>query len=321
MSRIRSIHPGLFTDEAFVSVSMAARVLALGTWTECDDHGVFEWKPLTLKMKVFPADNADVDALLTELAAANMVKAFQQDGKKYGAVRNFCRYQRPKKPAYRHPLPNELRTYVHLSAIGSEPVTHQESTTSEKPPQMEDGGGKKKDANTKIESETHIRAVAKATRPDAGKVFDDEFWPAYPKREGENPKAPARKAFITAVKSGHDPSGITAGAKRYAETLRKSGQIGTRYVAQAVTWLHQARWEDHNADAAEAKQAEIRAEKTSFYVKDSTPEMDAWDAHYRATRGVGASRDRNGGWRFPTQWPPGHAATTKAPQPQQEQTP
>jgi hypothetical protein len=33
MPRIRSVHPGLFTDEAFVTVSMAARVLLIGVWT------------------------------------------------------------------------------------------------------------------------------------------------------------------------------------------------------------------------------------------------------------------------------------------------
>ena len=99
------------------------------------------------------------------------------------------------------------------------------------------------------ESETHIRPVAKATRPDAGKVFDLEFWPAYPKREGENPKKPARKAFIVAVKSGHDPTAIVAGAKHYAAEMQRIKHVGTRYVAQAVTWLHQARWEDHQQTA------------------------------------------------------------------------
>lgn len=92
---------------------------------------------------------------------------------------------------------------------------------------------------------THTEAVADATRPDAGKVFDQEFWPNYPKREGSNPRKPARTAFLTAVKSGHGPAAIVAGLKGYSAALAKSNQIGTRYVAQAVTWLHQARWEDY----------------------------------------------------------------------------
>jgi hypothetical protein len=151
MARIRSIHPGLYTDEAYVSVSMAARVLLPGVWTECDDHGVFEWKPLTLKMKIFPADSADVATLLVELSNAGIVQKFTHDGKEFGAVRNFCAYQRPKKPAYRHPLPDELRTYVAYKEPSSEPVGGQFGTGGEIPPQMEDGekeegGEKKKDS-------------------------------------------------------------------------------------------------------------------------------------------------------------------------------
>jgi len=91
----------------------------------------------------------------------------------------------------------------------------------------------------------HIGAVADATRPNAGKIFDDEFWPRYPKREGSNPRKPARDKFLIAVKSGHDPASIVGGVERYATSLAKSNQIGTRYVAQAVTWINQARWEDY----------------------------------------------------------------------------
>lgn len=41
MSRIRSIHPGLWTDEAFVSLSPMARLFLMGLWNECDDMGSF----------------------------------------------------------------------------------------------------------------------------------------------------------------------------------------------------------------------------------------------------------------------------------------
>lgn len=93
-------------------------------------------------------------------------------------------------------------------------------------------------------------AVASATPPDSGKIFDEEFWRNYPRREGANPKAPARKAFIIAVKNGNPPAAIVAGAQRYAASLAKSSQVGTKYVAQAVTWLHQKRWEDYPDDTA-----------------------------------------------------------------------
>src|SRR4051812_4834187 len=104
MARIRSVHPGIFTDEAWVSCSQAARLLVIGLWTECDDQGVFEWKPLQLKMRLFAADNADVGAMLAECAENGIARRFERDGKAYGAVRNFCRYQRPRKPKIWFPL-------------------------------------------------------------------------------------------------------------------------------------------------------------------------------------------------------------------------
>lgn len=146
MARIRSIHPGIWTDEDFASVSMGARVLYFGLLTEADDHGVFEWKPVGLKMRIFPADKVNVEALLTELASVNKIQmALDTDGK-FGVIRNFCRYQRPKKPNYRFVLPKECRTYVGLSDDGSEPVPNWCGSGSEKSSQMEEGigGGNRK---------------------------------------------------------------------------------------------------------------------------------------------------------------------------------
>lgn len=134
MARIRSIHPGLFTDEAFMTASPNARLLIIGIWTEAWDDGVFEWKPLTLKAKLFPVDNVDMGALLDELVSLDFVKQFEA-GKKYGAIRNFQKYQRPKKPNSSGVLPEALRAYVHA-------VPSQLPTDGEKSPQMEDGGGR-----------------------------------------------------------------------------------------------------------------------------------------------------------------------------------
>jgi len=141
MSRIRSVHPGLFTDEAFASVSMPARLLLIGIWTECFDDGIFEWKPLTLKMRIFPADSVDVAPLLDELVSVNAVMRFCADGKLYGAVRNFCRFQRPKKPNSSGVNSDEIRTYVCSEPQSSEPVRNQFGTSSEIVQQMEDGEG------------------------------------------------------------------------------------------------------------------------------------------------------------------------------------
>lgn len=107
MARIRSVHPGQWTDERFVTCSPLARLLALGVRNEADDNGIFEWKPLTLKMRLFPADSCEVGELLHELEETDQVYRFSVDGKEYGLIRNFTKYQRPKKPTFTYPTPTE----------------------------------------------------------------------------------------------------------------------------------------------------------------------------------------------------------------------
>lgn len=93
-----------------------------------------------------------------------------------------------------------------------------------------------------IEEEKNIRAVAIATRtPDRF----EEFWKLYPKREGANPKSPARKKFLVALKAGATADEILAATKRFAEAERKLEHIGTPYVPMATTWLNQQRWGDY----------------------------------------------------------------------------
>ena len=149
MARIRSIHPGLFTDEDFVVLSDAAQILYVGLLTECDDQGAFEWKPIQIRIKLRPGKDGPVDALLEELVAVKRIMSYEHDGRKYGLVRNFQRYQRPKKPNSVHFIPEELRTFLGCREESSEPkpvkrppVPHQFPTGGEKPPQMEDGGGR-----------------------------------------------------------------------------------------------------------------------------------------------------------------------------------
>lgn len=123
MSRIRSIHPGLFTDEAFVSLSDAAKIFFIGLWCEADDQGVFEWKPLTLKMRLMAGSTASAEPLLAELVAVDRIKRFEAGGKSYGAVRNFRKFQRPQKPKPVYPLPPELRVYVAIDK-GDDPAVN-----------------------------------------------------------------------------------------------------------------------------------------------------------------------------------------------------
>lgn len=173
MARIRSIHPGFFTDEELVCVSMAARLLFLGLGVEADDKGVFEWKPLTIKMKIFPADNLDVDVLLSELLHANAIRRYEIDGRSFGAIRNFRKFQRPKTPNDIHPSSPEIRIYVGLDNPISETLPQSGGNASEIRPQMEDGGDKMEEEGEK-ERKGKGASAARTPAPEyafSGKVI------------------------------------------------------------------------------------------------------------------------------------------------------
>ena len=70
-----------------------------------------------------------------------------------------------------------------------------------------------------------------------------EFWNAYPKREGSNPRKPAEVAFGRIVKAGVDPRQIISAAKAYSiQQRRENGTAKSRFTPMASTWLNQDRW-------------------------------------------------------------------------------
>jgi len=178
MPRIRSIHPGLFTDEAFVELSEAAQIFYVGILTQCDDFGVFEWKPLQLRMRLRPTKDGAVVDLLEELASVNTVRRFAVDDRHYGAVRNFCQFQRPKKPKSSFPLPTELRTFVALNKRSSEPDDDDEPSLlqkSEIAPQREEIRGRRLEGGDSEADASGATARQKPRKPNRKATFPPNF--------------------------------------------------------------------------------------------------------------------------------------------------
>jgi len=180
MSRIRSVHPGLWTDERFVSLSIPARLLFIGLWNECDDQGSFAWSPITIKMRLAPIDPIDVAALLAEMTSQGVVIQYEVAGRQYGAVRNFCRFQRPNKPNSTYPQPPEVQEWVSSDARakggGSQPEGDLFSSGTGKSGQRERRGeeGKGKEGMGEDES-----APGRAT------VLPEDFTPVLTDRARE----------------------------------------------------------------------------------------------------------------------------------------
>ena len=183
MARIRSIHPGIFTDEAFMLLSSDARTLLFGIWCHAWDDGVFEWKPVQLKVKVFPYNDVHILPLLGELEEQNLIKRFDAGGKDFAAIKNFQKYQRPKKPSSSGVLPQEFRTFVGCKAENTEEVPNQSGTSDEPSPQK----GGREERRKGEESNPQTPSGGKADKPpkqsrtkfvqvDQPEGFPDQLW-------------------------------------------------------------------------------------------------------------------------------------------------
>lgn len=162
MARIRSLHPGQWTAGDFLECTPLARLLALALRNIADDHGAFRWKPTTIKAECLPADNCDIDALMAELIKNEQIIKYEIDGKEYGLIRDFTQWQRPKKPKYTHPIPNEYRT-------GTEPVENKSDTSTEIAPQRKEVGGNRDE----IEDEADLGISEIEKLPSAEQLMAD----------------------------------------------------------------------------------------------------------------------------------------------------
>ena len=107
MARIRTIKPEFFTSEDIVSLSPLTRLLYIAIWCEADKEGRLVWKPMTFKLRYFPADNCDIQAMCTEIVQAGLVVLY---GNGYAYVPSFNKHQHinPRESVSTLPVPPDF---------------------------------------------------------------------------------------------------------------------------------------------------------------------------------------------------------------------
>jgi hypothetical protein len=255
VARIRSTHPGQWTDEDFVECSFPTRCLVLALRNEADDVGVFEWKPTALKMRLLPADTVDINALLSEAMAKRQIAKFTVAGKCYGAIRNFCQWQRPKEPAQRYPLTEAMAKYVGLKegdyridrvsvtpdgeadGPSNEPVGTEfpQDFPTASPPLPQSAEQREEILGRREEVKKEPRA-GRAAGPSEPADFQ-RFWALYPNKTG---KGAARRAWPNALRRA--PSAEIMNGLAVAIVRWKRGD--PKFIPNPATWLNQERWTD-----------------------------------------------------------------------------
>jgi len=95
MARSRNIKPGFFTNEDLVELDFATRLLFAGLWTVADREGRLQDRPKKIKIDVFPADNLDIDAMLTALHNGKFITRYEIEGSKFIQISNWSKHQNP----------------------------------------------------------------------------------------------------------------------------------------------------------------------------------------------------------------------------------
>lgn len=98
----------------------------------------------------------------------------------------------------------------------------------------------REDIGKRKEEDTPTPAKPQALASDAF----ERFKKAFPRRDGSNPWQPAEKKFNALVKTGVDPEAMIAAAVSLAREEGARGNVGTKFIPQALTWLNQQRFQD-----------------------------------------------------------------------------
>lgn len=217
MARIRTIKPELPQSESIGRLSREARLLFIQLFTIADDAGRARAASRLLASLLYPYDDDAtglIDDWLAELAGKKMIRLYDVDGSRYLEIVKWLEHQKIDRPSA-----SRLPAFIEGS---SGPREDSRGSDADLVPSTLESG-----------PSTDVRASR-----------FEEFWKEYPTRDGDNPKIPAQLKFDALVKTGVDPDLIIAGAKRYADEMRRKDKVGTEFIAHALKWLSQQRWAD-----------------------------------------------------------------------------
>jgi hypothetical protein len=115
MARIRTFKPEFLRHEELQAlesknVGKYPMFVFMGLWSVCDKQGVFPWKPLSLKLDIYPFLDYDMEETLNILFESGFIQKFKDGNDFYGFVVNFEKHQRitgleGKNPA-KYPKPD-----------------------------------------------------------------------------------------------------------------------------------------------------------------------------------------------------------------------
>jgi hypothetical protein len=164
MARIRTIKPDFFTSEQVMELKPLTRLLFIGLWPFCDDHGIHVASPKTIKAQIFPADDInsqEIQLMLDELIFHRLLVEYSSNGRHYLHVTGWERHQKIDRPSFKHPFPYEENQVVIKDSTNTRRILDERH-----PPEgnglSEGNGVNTEEGFTALEKSKEIVVVSKA---------------------------------------------------------------------------------------------------------------------------------------------------------------
>ena len=95
MARARNIKPGFCENEHLAELPFDTRLTFALLPMFADREGRLEDRPKRLRMQMFPADNLDMDRVLSELHNSGFIERYAVGNERYIQIVNFSKHQKP----------------------------------------------------------------------------------------------------------------------------------------------------------------------------------------------------------------------------------
>lgn len=243
MSRIRTIKPEFWTSEQVLSCSLLARLIFIGMWNFCDDHGVHPASYIRIKAEVFPTDSCtinDVKNWINELIHNNLLREYVAGEEKFWLVTGWNKHQRIDRPTYRHPMPeSDLKRIEDNSTITQEQLEESslinltlldEASTTER-------NGKERigeDINI-CEVQTSPVDVSEPNSNISKEIF--EYWKTIMRHPRAKLDSKRKRVITNALKLGYTPSDLKQAIDGCANTPYNMGKNDSGQIYDDISLI------------------------------------------------------------------------------------
>jgi len=155
--------------------------------------------------------------------------------------------------------------------------------------------------DTDTDTETDKIAAAPPTRAVSGKGRKANAMPL------PDSYALPEKVALFGATQGLSDAEMNREHQRFCNHAKQNDRRCVDWIAAERNWMIGSAEKLGKSPRSEAATEEMQG----FYAKFGSEEQDAWDAYGKMKTGKSFPRDKAGGWRHPTRWPPGYQPVEK----------